>query len=74
MTGVPAVVVTVDKEQSEMARPSRALCPKGFRLGNSLGKPGQKELQKKVILDALDLLIHPVEPGRVVEKEYPEYQ
>ncbi len=71
--GIPAVVVTVDREQSEMARPSRALHPKGFKLGHSLGRPGQKDLQRRIILDALDLLIHPVEPGRIVEKEYPEY-
>jgi len=56
-----------------MGRPSRTLHPKGFKIGHSVGKPGQKELHKKVIKDALNLLIHPIEPGKILEREYPEY-
>ncbi len=73
MEGIPALLITVDPEQSGQARPSRAFHPAGFKLGHSLGLPGAKELHKKVILDALDLLIHPREPGSIATREYPEY-
>ena len=73
MEGIPAVLVTVDPESSWQARPSRALHPVGFKLGHSLGRPGARELQKKVVLDALDLLVHPLEPGTIAHREYPEY-
>jgi len=74
MEGVPAVLVTVDPEQTWQARPSRAFCPAGFKLGHSLGRAGMRELQAKVVMDALDLLVHPIEPGSIARKEYPEYQ
>ena len=55
-------------------RPPRAMYPKSFKVGNSLGKPGQRELQKKVLRDALLMLTEPARPGQVVEREYPEYE
>lgn len=73
MAGIPTVLVTVDKEQSEMARPSRALCPKGFKIGNSLGGPHQERLHVKVLEDALTLLTAPIIPGFAIEMGYPEY-
>ena len=73
MEGIPTVLITVDPEQSWQARPSRAFHPVGFRLGQSLGCAGAAELHKKVLTDALDLLIHPQEPGTIVHKEYPGY-
>ena len=54
-------------------RPPRAMVPKDFKIGNSLGKPGMKELHKKVLRDALLLLSAPARPGEVIEFEYPEY-
>jgi hypothetical protein len=47
--------------------------PKGFKIGNSLGRPGMRELQKKVLKDALMLLNENTRPGEVVTLEYPEY-
>lgn len=47
--------------------------PKGFKIGNSLGKPGMKELQKRVLRDALLQLTEAAHPGEIVEREYPEY-
>ncbi len=73
MEGIPAVLVTVDPEQSGQARPSRAFHPVGFKLGHSLGPPGAADLQKRVLMDALDLLVQPKEPGTIASKEYPEY-
>lgn len=74
MDGIPTVLITVDPEQSWQARPSRAFHPNGFRLGHSLGHPGARELHQKIILDALDLLVHTIEPGTIKHKDYPEYR
>ena len=49
------------------------MVPKDFKIGNSLGKPGMKDLHKKVLRDALLLLKESARPGEVIEMEYPEY-
>ena len=56
MVGIPTVVITVEPEESAQARPPRALCPRGFIVGHSLGKPNEPELQKRILTDALALL------------------
>jgi hypothetical protein len=73
MRGIPTVLITVSPEVSAQMRPPRALYPKGFKIGNSLGKPGNKELQKKVLRDALGLLTKNTRPGKVEAADYPEY-
>jgi hypothetical protein len=73
MKGIPTVLITVSPEVSAQMRPPRALYPKGFKIGNSLGRPGMKELQRKVLRDALTLLTENTRPGQVVTIEYPEY-
>ena len=73
MRGIPTVLITVSPEVSAQMRPPRAISPKGFRIGNSLGKPGMRELQKKVLLDAIATLAAPARPGEVIEIAYPEY-
>jgi hypothetical protein len=50
------------------------MTPKSFKIGNSLGRPGMKELHKKVLRDALELLAAPARPGEVIEFAYPEYE
>jgi hypothetical protein len=71
MTGVSTILVTVDPEQTRAARPPRALYPKGFPIGESLGKPGEKDVQTRVLRDALTLLVrYPEEPGVIVTREY----
>jgi len=67
------VLITVSPEASRQMRPPRALYPKGFKIGNSLGGPFMRELQKRVLRDALLLLTEPPRPGEIVEREYPEY-
>ncbi|MBS1786630.1 MAG: hypothetical protein JST85_02855 [Acidobacteria bacterium] len=74
MLGIPTVLITVGPEASRQMRPPRAMYPKGFKIGNSLGKPGQYGLQKKVLRDALLMLTEPARPGQVIEREYPEYE
>lgn len=74
MTGLSTVVISLSPEASLQAGPPRVLHPKNFELGNSLGGPNQPELQRQVLLDALQLLKTPMEPGTLIEKEYTGYQ
>jgi D-proline reductase (dithiol) PrdB len=73
MKGIPTVLITVSPEVSAQMRPPRALYPKGFKIGNSLGRPGIRELQAKVLRDALTLLTQNTRPGETVTIEYPDY-
>jgi hypothetical protein len=73
MRGVPTVLITVSPEVSAQMRPPRALYPKGFKIGNSLGRPGMRELQRKVLRDALTLFTENTRPGQVVTREYADY-
>ena len=73
MRGVPTVLITVSPEVSAQMRPPRALYPKGFKIGNSMGRPGMRELQRKVLRDALMLFTENTRPGEVVTREYAEY-
>jgi D-proline reductase (dithiol) PrdB len=73
MKGIPTVLITVSPEVSAQMRPPRALYPKGFKIGNSLGKPGMRELQRRVLRDALTLLSENTRPGEIITRDYPEY-
>ena len=73
MRGIPTVLITVSPEVSAQMRPPRALYPKGFKIGNSLGRPGMRGLQRAVLSDALTLLTENTRPGEVITREYPEY-
>ncbi|TMA31141.1 MAG: hypothetical protein E6J79_20500 [Deltaproteobacteria bacterium] len=66
------VLITVSPEASRQMRPPRAFHPRGFKVGNALGRPFMRELQRRVLLDALGLLTAPPRPGEIVEREYPE--
>ncbi len=70
MLGIPTVVITVEPEETAQARPPRALCPKGFVAGHSLGRPNDPTLQKWILSDALALLTGAPRPGEVIEKDY----
>ena len=73
MKGIPTVLITVSPEVSAQMRPPRALYPKGFKIGNSLGKPGMRELQREVLRDALTLITENTRPGQFITREYPDY-
>jgi hypothetical protein len=70
MLGIPTVVITVEPEETAQARPPRALYPKGFVAGHSLGRPDDPGLQKQILTDALGLLTGEPRPGEVVERDY----
>lgn len=73
MKGIPTVLITVSPEVSAQMRPPRALYPNGFKIGNSVGKPGERELQKDVLREALSLLTTNTRPGAIVTREFPNY-
>ena len=73
MRGIPTVLLTVSPEVSAQMRPPRALYPKGFKIGNSTGRPGMRDLQRAVVRDALRLLTEDTRPGQVVTREYADY-
>ena len=70
LVGIPTVLVTVEPEESGQARPPRALCPRGFVAGDSLGPPNHPGLQKWILMDALGLALGPAQPGEVVVRDY----
>ena len=47
--------------------------PNGFKIGNSVGRPGMPELQKEVVKAALMLLTENTRPGEVITKDFPDY-
>lgn len=73
MLGIPTVLITVSPQVSEQMRPPRAIYPNGFKIGNSVGKPGMRSLQREVVKDALYQLTQNTRPGGVITMEYPEY-
>ena len=70
MLGVPTVLITVEPEESAQERPPRALCPRGFIAGHSLGRPEDDALQKRIVMDALGLLRDTPHPGEVIQRDY----
>jgi hypothetical protein len=70
MVGIPTVVITVEPEETRQARPPRALSPRGFVAGHSLGRPNDAALQKWILMDALGLLLAEPRPGEVIERDY----
>jgi hypothetical protein len=73
MRGIPTVLITVSPEVSAQMRPPRALYPNGFKIGNSLGKPNMRDLQKDVLRAALNLLPQNTRPGAFITQEFPAY-
>jgi hypothetical protein len=70
MLGIATVLITVEPEESAQARPSRALCPRGFVNGHSLGRPNDEALQKRIVMDSLELLLADPKPGEVITRDY----
>ncbi len=70
LVGIPTVVITVEPEETLQARPPRALCPRGFVAGHSLGRARDVALQKWILMDALGLLTADPRPGEIVMMDY----
>lgn len=70
MVGISTTLITVEPGESAQARPPRALCPRGFGPGHSLGRPDDPALQRRIVADALSLLTAAPAPGQVVTRDY----
>ncbi len=73
MLGLPTVLITLVPQNSREMGPPRAIHPVGFTLGDSLGLPHRRDLQMRVLRDALRRWETREEPGTIWETEYPEY-
>ncbi len=71
--GIPTVAITQHPIVTRMGHPPRALYPTGLRPGHAVGLPHRPEMQKEIIMEALDLLRTVEEPGLVIEKSYSDY-
>jgi len=66
---ISTVSISLNLAITKKVKPPRALYP-GFSLGHPLGQPHQRDLQVRVLRDALQLLEEDLEPGSVVIKSY----
>ena len=71
--GIPTVAVSHYTRLSAFYGVSRILHPVGFRPGHAVGLPNHPEMQRQVLLDALELLQTATEPVTLVEKHYDGY-
>jgi hypothetical protein len=68
--GIPTVSLSVALDVTEHAKPPRSVFLP-FMMGHHFGVPHHKELQRKIILEALDHLTHAKESGEV---RYPDFK
>jgi hypothetical protein len=55
--GIPTVSLSVARDVSEMVRPPRVVFAP-FMMGHHFGVPFHRELQRRMIFEALDHLVH----------------
>ena len=67
--GISTVSISLNLAITKKVKPPRALYP-GFSLGHPLGRAHDRELQVRVLRDALLLLEEDLEPGEIVIKSY----
>ena len=71
--GIPTVMISQYPKMTQYYDVSRIFYPVGFRPGHAVGPPNAPELHKKVLKDALQVLLEASEPLTLIEKKYPEY-
>ncbi len=62
--GIPTVSITAARDITEHAKPPRAVFVP-FRMGHHFGVPHHRELQRRIILAALDRLVHAERSGEI---------
>jgi hypothetical protein len=62
--GIPTVSLSVALDVTEHAKPPRSMFLP-FMMGHHFGVPHHKELQRKIIVEALDHLVQAKESGEV---------
>ncbi|TAM79708.1 MAG: hypothetical protein EPN47_18095 [Acidobacteria bacterium] len=65
-SGIPTVSISLLREVTERVRPPRALVV-DRPLGYPLGAPHDIDLQKRIVMAALELLAHPVQEPLLVD-------
>jgi hypothetical protein len=53
-----------------LANPPRALNPRGVPRDHSFGKAGDNVLQKRILMDAIELVQQHLQPGEIVVRDY----
>jgi D-proline reductase (dithiol) PrdB len=67
--GVSTVSISLNLAITKKVKPPRALYP-GFALGHPMGRAHDRDIQLRVLHDALNLLEMDLEPGEVMIKSY----
>ncbi|MHA1113193.1 MAG: glycine/sarcosine/betaine reductase selenoprotein B family protein [Alphaproteobacteria bacterium] len=67
--GIPTVTVSVGRDISSLVRPPRTVFA-NFPMGAPFGRPGEVELQRSILRDALELAASATEPGIFVDLPY----
>ncbi len=67
--GIPTVVVSTGRDLSAQVRPPRTVFV-NFPMGNPFGKPFDKALQRKILLDALHALESVKTDGEIIDLPY----
>ncbi len=62
--GIPTVSVTVARDVTEHVKPPRAVFVP-FMMGHHFGVPFHRDLQRRIILEALDRLTHAEQSGEI---------
>lgn len=64
--GIPTVSVTVARDVTEKAKPPRAVFVP-FMMGHQFGVPGHRDLQLRIIKEALELVVSASESGEICD-------
>jgi len=67
--GLPTVMIGSCRDMMAQVRPPRSVFV-DFPLGRQCGKPGDKALQRSILLDALRVLAEASAPGEIVDLPY----
>ena len=68
-SGMPTVYLGSCRDMMELVKPPRAAFV-NFPLGHQCGKPGETDLQTRILRDALDLFQSADSPGEIVDLDY----
>ncbi len=67
--GIPTISASSTRDITELVKPPRSVFI-NFPLGHTTGKPFDRDLQMKIIKDALEALKSIKEPGAIVDLPY----
>jgi D-proline reductase (dithiol) PrdB len=68
-SGIPTVLVSTGRDLTLQVLPPRSVFA-NFPMGNPFGRAGDRETQRRILLDALHLVETAREPGALVDLPY----